>query len=95
MIEPGDFKTGFTANREIASGERSQRMEASRQVIEHDEQNGQSPVKIAYLIEKIIKTKNPRLRYAIGAFDQKLSIFLKKILPNRLFDKIIMSYYKC
>ncbi|MBW6458003.1 MAG: SDR family NAD(P)-dependent oxidoreductase, partial [FCB group bacterium] len=96
MIEPGDFKTGFTQNREIITAVDGQdRFEASRRVIEHDEQSGQDPVKIAYLVEKIMNRKDPRLRYAIGAFDQKLSILLKKILPNRLFDRIIMKYYKC
>ncbi len=93
MIEPGDFKTGFTASREIVKPE-GDKFERSRQVIEHDEQSGQPPVKIAHLIEKIIQKKRPRLRYAIGSFDQKLSIFLKKILPNRWFDAIIIQYYK-
>jgi NAD(P)-dependent dehydrogenase (short-subunit alcohol dehydrogenase family) len=96
MIEPGDFKTGFTQNREIITAKDGRdRFEASRRVIEHDEQSGQSPLKIAYLVERIMNSKNPRLRYAVGAFDQKLSIILKKILPNRMFDKIIMKYYKC
>ncbi|MFO7841796.1 MAG: SDR family NAD(P)-dependent oxidoreductase, partial [Fidelibacterota bacterium] len=65
-----------------------------RKVIQKDEQSGRPTEKIALLIEKIIKKKNPRLRYRIGAFDQKLSIFLKKILPGRCFDRIIMRYYK-
>ncbi|MCK4814073.1 MAG: SDR family NAD(P)-dependent oxidoreductase [Candidatus Marinimicrobia bacterium] len=95
MVEPGDFKTGFTANREIITKEgKADIFEKSREVIEHDEQSGQPPIKIAYLIEKIMNKKHPRLRYSIGAFDQKLSILLKKILPDRWFDLIIMKYYK-
>ncbi|MEA3392824.1 MAG: SDR family NAD(P)-dependent oxidoreductase [Candidatus Marinimicrobia bacterium] len=93
MIEPGDFKTGFTANREIIK-EEGDMFEKSRKVIEHDEQSGLPPIKIAKLIAKIIPMKKPKMRYAIGAFDQKLSIFLKKVLPNRLFDAIIIGYYK-
>ena len=80
MIEPGDFKTGFTANRENIKNDKGL-LDKSRKIIEHDEQNGQPPIKIAKLIAKIILMKKPKLRYAIGAFDQKLSIFLKKILP--------------
>ncbi|MFA5904673.1 MAG: SDR family NAD(P)-dependent oxidoreductase [Desulfobacula sp.] len=95
LIEPGDFKTEFGANRQIIKTEKNADVfQRSLNVIEHDEQNGQPPQKIACLIEKIINTPNPRLRYAVGAADQKLSIFLKKILPNRWFDRIIMSYYK-
>ena len=93
MIEPGDFKTGFTANRENVESD-NEILKKSRGIIEHDEQSGQPPIKIAKLIEKIIGKKRPKLRYPIGAFDQKLSIKLKKILPGGLFDKIIMSYYK-
>lgn len=93
MIEPGDFKTGFTASRENIQVENDPLIKA-REVIEHDEQHGQSPIKIAQLIAKIITLKKPKLRYPIGAFDQKLSIFLKKILPNRWFDAIIIGYYK-
>jgi NAD(P)-dependent dehydrogenase (short-subunit alcohol dehydrogenase family) len=95
MIEPGDYKTGFTANREIIVQEKEQdRFARSREVIEHDEQKGRSPMEIARLIDAIIRKKNPRLRYTVGAFDQKLSVFFKRILSNRLFDKIIMHYYK-
>lgn len=92
MIEPGDFQTGFTAQRELIGEDEN--FKRSLAVIEHDENNGQKPIKIAKLIEKIIKKDRPKLRYPVGAFDQKLSIFLKKTLPNKLFDKIIMGYYK-
>lgn len=92
MIEPGDFQTGFTAQRELLGEDEN--FKRSLAVIEHDENNGQKPIKIAKLIEKIIQKDRPKLRYPIGAFDQKLSIFLKKTLPNKLFDKIIMGYYK-
>lgn len=95
LIEPGDYKTGFTANREIVAPKNgSDRLTPSREVIEHDEQHGRSPVEIALLVDRIIRKRHPRLRYVIGAFDQKLSILLKRILPGRIFDRIIMQYYK-
>jgi hypothetical protein len=49
---------------------------------------------IGKLLNNIINKSNPRLRYTVGAFDQKLATFLKRILPNRLFDWIIMKHYK-
>ncbi|MCF8091165.1 MAG: SDR family oxidoreductase [Desulfotignum sp.] len=95
LIEPGDFKTEFTANRQnVKAKHNADNFQRTMDVIENDEQNGQPPFKIAYLIERIINTPRPRLRYAVGAPDQKLSIVLKKILPNRWFDRIIMSYYQ-
>ncbi|MFO7840561.1 MAG: SDR family oxidoreductase, partial [Fidelibacterota bacterium] len=48
LIEPGDFRTGFTASRElIVSKEGTDRFEESRKVIEKDEQSGRPPEKIA------------------------------------------------
>lgn len=95
LIEPGDFKTGFTAKRQIVNkSKKSEKFNKAISVIENDEQNGENPIKIAKLIHKILNTNNPRLRYVIGAFDQKLSVYLKKILPDRLFDWIIMKHYK-
>lgn len=95
LVEPGDFKTEFTAHRQnIKTGDEANAFQRSLDVIERDEQSGQPPIKIARLIEKIITTSRPRLRYAIGAFDQTSVLFLKRILPDRWFDRIIMSYYK-
>jgi short-subunit dehydrogenase len=95
LIEPGDFKTEFGANRQqIKPKNNADHFQQTMAVIERDEQTGQPPLKIAYLIEKIIQTPRPRLRYTVGAADQKFSVFLKKIVPNRWFDRIIMSHYK-
>ena len=93
MIEPGDFKTGFTASREnIKSSD--DKLEKAREVIEKDEQGGKSPIMVAKLVKRIIKKHKPKLRYVTGAFYQKITIFLKKALPNRWFDAIIAGYYK-
>ncbi len=95
MIEPGDFKTSFTEKREISkNAPRSDAFQSTLQIIENDENSGQDPIMIGKLINKIINKPNPRLRYTVGAFDQKLAAFLKRILPNRLFDWIIMTHYK-
>lgn len=95
LVEPGDFKTAFTARRDIdKTSAKSEDFNRVIDVIEHDENNGQDPILIAKLLEKIINKSNPKLRYVVGAFDQKLAAFLKRILPNRLFDWIIMKHYK-
>ncbi|MBU0528412.1 SDR family NAD(P)-dependent oxidoreductase [bacterium] len=94
LVEPGDFKTNFTERRDIDKiSATSENFSKVIEVIENDENNGQDPILIAKLLVKIINKSNPRLRYVIGAFDQKLAAFLKRILPNRLFDWIIMKHY--
>lgn len=95
MIEPGDFKTGFTEKREIPkNANQSIAFKNTLQVIENDENTGQDPIMIGKLLNTIINKSNPRLRYTVGAFDQRLSVLLKRLLPNRLFDWIIMKHYK-
>jgi NAD(P)-dependent dehydrogenase (short-subunit alcohol dehydrogenase family) len=75
LVEPGDFLTAFTQNRSrvAASGKSSvydAQMQISLGITERDEQRGPAPIEVARLIEKIIATRNPRLRYSVGMFHQ-------------------------
>jgi short-subunit dehydrogenase len=49
---------------------------------------------IAKAIYRIINKKNPKLHYKIGKLMQKFSILLKRILPDRIYEKLIMNHYK-
>jgi len=99
LVEPGDCTTQFTANRcRTADSQQNQayteRCNTAVEVMEHDETCGMSPYKVARLLERIIRNPRPRLRYKVGAVSQRLAAALKKILPGRLFERIIMLYYK-
>ena len=52
------------------------------------------PIEVAKLILKIIKSKNPGIHYKVGHFLQKFSISLKKILPEKLYQRLIMDHFK-
>jgi short-subunit dehydrogenase len=54
---------------------------------------GDNPIKMAIAIQKIIETKNPKLHYKVGAFMQKFSIVLKRILPDLMYQKMLMNHY--
>jgi NAD(P)-dependent dehydrogenase (short-subunit alcohol dehydrogenase family) len=99
MIEPGDFKTNFTANRVLAekaneSSPYYSQMTTSLGIMEKDEQNGPSPIIIAKLMHKMINQKSPPLRVSVGMFIQKFGIFLKHLLPQRVFEFIMRITYK-
>ncbi len=99
MIEPGDFKTGFTAHRRktAQSHESTVYLEdftRSLQVMEHDEMNGPPPIHIARLVERIINTPSPKLRYMAGPSSEKMAVMLKKLLPYSLFEWALMKYYR-
>jgi hypothetical protein len=63
-------------------------------VIEKDEANGWKPEVLAEKIARIIECRNPRQRYIIGSFEQKLAVWIKAILPGKLFRLILQDHYK-
>lgn len=58
-----------------------------------DEKMGSDPIVIARAIAKAVMTKNPRTRYAAGA-GAKPILFLRKILSDKLFDRLLLSQVK-
>jgi NAD(P)-dependent dehydrogenase (short-subunit alcohol dehydrogenase family) len=99
LIEPGDFATGFTDRRVCVR--RSRQGSAYREafdralaVIEADERGGGSPEPIARLVERVLISSRPRLRYTIGPLPQRLAVLLKGILPGRAFEWILRVYYR-
>ena len=99
LIEPGDFKTALTANRVFAAASQnasaySDRQDAATDIQERNERSGADPRDLAVLIEKIMDKKRVRPHYLAGMFFQKLAVWVKRILPASLFEKLIMSYYR-
>jgi NAD(P)-dependent dehydrogenase (short-subunit alcohol dehydrogenase family) len=99
LINPGDFNTNFTANRKAVAtvSENSpyyNQYVKSLSIIEKDETaNGCDPMVMAKKIASIIEKRNPATRYIVASFEQKLAVWLKYILPEKLFFRIIGSHY--
>jgi len=95
-IEPGDFRTGFTAYRRRTTVGDAYRERCSRALAraEADEQGGSSPNAVARVVLSVIDARSPRLRYSVGALTQRLAVLLRPFLPGRLFESGIMSYYR-
>jgi short-subunit dehydrogenase len=71
LVEPGDFHTTLTDHRKISKecqldSAYKDRFRRVIKEVEKSERKGESPQKFAHLIEKIIRTPNPRLHYRIG-----------------------------
>lgn len=100
LINPGDFHTSNSANRRnyLAPTDLydpyNEQFNKTLSVIEKDELNGWKPEVLAKKIVKIVENKNPRQRYIIASFEQKLAVVLKYILPGKVFRKILESHYK-
>jgi NAD(P)-dependent dehydrogenase (short-subunit alcohol dehydrogenase family) len=99
LIEPGDFKTDFPANRKSSAA--SQQSDVYREslercvgVMKEEEEKGKVPYPVARLVERIIATPSPRLRYTVGPFEERLGPKLKNVLPYRLYELLFMKHYK-
>lgn len=99
LIEPGDFCTPLTLKRRktIASQHNAvyqEKFATALSIMETDENRGSSPANIAYLLEHIIDSPSPHLRYTVGPVSERVAIALKKTLPSFLFEWVLMKYYK-
>jgi NAD(P)-dependent dehydrogenase (short-subunit alcohol dehydrogenase family) len=100
LINPGDFNTSNTSNRRkylAQTGEADpyhDQFTRTLAIIENCETNGLSPEIMARRIVKIAECRNPKQRYIIASFDQKLSVVIRKIIPEKWFMMILASYYK-
>ena len=100
LINPGDFHTNNSANRrnflaptDTIDPYNGQYLKTLA-IIEKDEANGWEPKVLAKKLVRIAECKNPRQRYIIASFEQKLAVALKYILPGKLFGMILEDHYK-
>ena len=86
LVQPGDFRTGFTAARRVAGGGDSayaERAARALTIAAHDEGVGADPHQVARLIGRIVATRRPRLRYVVGPAAQEWLMRLRYVLPGR------------
>jgi len=57
-----------------------------------DEQSGPPPVGIVRAVKRIVNSSNPPVRQVVGPIN-KILVFLKWILPDRLVEFIVSKLY--
>jgi len=97
-VAPGDFATNIASGRYHAPVIKGSAYEIPykntlKQMNEHVD-TGSNPNEMAFAIYQIINEKNPKGHYKIGSFMQRFSIVLKRILPDRIYEKMLMNHYK-
>ena len=99
LIEPGDARTEFTGSRRWALESKqntayAKQCDTAVAIMERDEMGGFSPEKVAHLLARIIEDPSPRLRYRVGSPFQMSAVAAKGILPDSVFERLLMKYYK-
>lgn len=97
-VAPGDFATNIASRRYHAPLIKGSAYEASYwrtlQMMDEHVDSGSNPEEMAKAVYDIIKTDVPNVHYKVGAFMQKFSIVLKRILPDKVYEKLLMNHYK-
>jgi NAD(P)-dependent dehydrogenase (short-subunit alcohol dehydrogenase family) len=98
LIEPGDHRTGLTDNRRRTAESQSNpayrdSFQRAAERMAADEQSGPAPEAVARLLLRIVTNPRPRLRYTVGPTPQRVAIWLKRLLPYSVIEKLMDHYY--
>jgi NAD(P)-dependent dehydrogenase (short-subunit alcohol dehydrogenase family) len=97
-VAPGDFATNIASGRfhaPIIKGSAYEKTYGeSLKMMDKHVSHGSNPDEMANAILAIIQNPNPDVHYKVGSFLQKFSIVLKRILPDKQYEKILMKHYK-
>jgi NAD(P)-dependent dehydrogenase (short-subunit alcohol dehydrogenase family) len=86
VVQPGDFRTGFTNARRVADHNGSvyaDRADRALAIAARDETAGAEPEQAARLIAAIIASRRRKLRYVVGPAAQEWLMRLRHVLPGR------------
>lgn len=97
-VAPGDFATNIAAGRYhtpvFENSAYKENYQANLNLMDAHVSGGMDPLEMAMTVYKIINTENPKIHYKVGGFMEKFSIVLKRILPDKWYQKILMNHYK-
>jgi len=95
LVEPGNFKTNFTASRRMvpppAPDVYAQARDKAISLMVHDELNGADPESIAKAVETLLASAKPPLRVSVGKFDERFGLIAKRLLPFSMFQRAARS----
>ncbi|WP_224490592.1 SDR family oxidoreductase [Robertkochia flava] len=97
-IAPGDFNTNIAHGRYhspvLDTSDYKKHYGRVMKVINEQMADSADPSLIGKKVERIIEKKNRKLHYKAGAFMEKMSVKLKQVLPDKVFNKLLLNHYK-
>ena len=94
LVEPGLFQTGFQENRvggegaQAEGGLYAQHIERYWSKHARFDRLSADPMRVAGVIERIIRSRNPALRHPVG-LEARLGILGARLIPERLFQAML------
>jgi NAD(P)-dependent dehydrogenase (short-subunit alcohol dehydrogenase family) len=97
-VAPGDFATNIASGRYHApvleNSPYKANYEKSLQLMDEHVDQGKNPNLMAKSVHSIMQKSNPKVHYKVGDMTQKFSVILKHILPDKVFEKLLLKHYK-
>jgi NAD(P)-dependent dehydrogenase (short-subunit alcohol dehydrogenase family) len=97
-VAPGDFATNIASRRFHAPVIKDSAYEIpygnTLKMMDEQVDSGSNPDEMAKAVYEIIQNPNPKIHYKVGVFMQQFSIVLKRILPDKVYEKMLMNHFK-
>ncbi len=97
-VAPGDFATNIASRRFHAPVIKDSAYEIpygnTLKMMDEQVDSGSNPDEMAKAVYEIIQNPNPKIHYKVGVFIQQFSIVLKRILPDKVYEKMLMNHFK-
>ena len=98
LVEPGDFRTGFTSSRKmseatLADPDYSESFRRTMAGVEKDETRGCDPAKVGKVLCRLVSCRRPGFRTLTGSFLQTAFARASRILPGRLTQLLLTWLY--
>jgi len=97
-IAPGDFSTNIASGRYhtpvFENSAYKEKYAENLALMDEHVDSGMDTKVMAEAIYKIINTNSPKIHYKVGAFMEKFSVVLKRVLPDKVYEKLLMNHYK-
>ena len=97
-VAPGEFATNIAAGRYHAPVQDGSPYRTpykkTLDIMNAHVDSGMDPNLVAAKVMSIINDPNPKIHYKVGGWLQKVSIGLKRILPDKVFEKLLLNHYK-
>lgn len=96
-IAPGEFATNIADGRyyapQMQESAYAKIYKETLELIDKQVDAGQDPILVAQMVDSVIKTEKPKIHYKVGPFLSKFSIVLKRILPDKMYEGMVMKHY--
>ncbi len=96
-VEPGEFNTNIASSRlrpATIGDAYKNHYDRAMDLLRGSMSTSRDPDELARVIAKIIADPSPQAVYRVAEGKQKLSVLLKKLLPGRMFERMVRKHYE-